>query len=105
MQAFEQAANELQNGFHFRFQDELHQQLPGGIYLFKVQSCSIHLGRRGMSFLERDPLFNALFEYIHRQSASVQDFVVESSKIESVSELILGVLAQFKNFELANFVA
>src|SRR5271170_3789017 len=63
------------------------------------------MGRPRESFLIRDPLSDSLFEYIHWQCACVQHFIVESSKIKFVSKLILGILAQFENFELANFVA
>src|SRR5208337_3497951 len=77
----------------------------GGIYLFKLQGSSIHLGRHGVSFLEGDPFLDALFEDVHGEGAAAQDFVVESANVKLIAELILGVLSQFEYFKLANFVA
>jgi hypothetical protein len=51
-----------------RYYEELFRTLPaikvprGGIYLFKLQGCLFHFRRRGQSFLEGNPLFNAVLE-------------------------------------------
>ena len=55
--------------------------------------------------MEGDPLFNTLLEDVHGERAAIEDFIVESTDVEFVTELILGVLAKVQNFELANFVA
>ena len=59
----------------------------------KPQGYSFHFGRHGKSFLECDPVFDALLEHIHWQSAPVQHFIVEGANIEFIAELILGVLS------------
>lgn len=55
--------------------------------------------------MQGDPVVNAFFEDIHGECATIEDFIVESAKIEFVAQLILGVLAEVEDFQLTDFVA
>jgi len=59
----------------------------------------------GSGFLDGDPGIDALLEDVHRKGTIAENFVVESADVELVAELILGVLAETENFQLADFVA
>ena len=52
-----------------------------------------------------DPFVGAGFEEVQRQRAAVQDFVVEGADIELRSQLLLGMVAEFANLELPEFLA
>src|SRR5213593_3707107 len=52
-----------------------------------------------------NPRCYSLIEHIQRQRAAIQDFVVKCADIVFAAELLLRLLSQLENFELAEFVS
>ena len=54
--------------------------------------------------LLRDPRVDPLIEHVERQCARIDHLVVKRANVELVAQRLLGAVAQFQDFQLADFV-
>src|SRR5271170_6904921 len=67
----------------------------------KAGACSRSSGGRR---LLGDPFVDALVQHIQGECTAVENLIVEGADVEPLAQLILGVLAKLKNFQLSKLV-